>query len=106
MVDQGESVETAAIRELHEETGFKADKIIQLSPITVSDPGTYDLFSRPLAFSQAPQPGMTNANMQLALVSVILDDKMETPVAKLDAGEHIVTRVVEFSKLQSILDGK
>lgn len=34
-------METAAIRELHEETGFKADKILQLSPIIVSDPGTF-----------------------------------------------------------------
>lgn len=49
---------------------------------------------------------MTNANMQLAVVSVVLEDKMETPEPKLEAGEHIITRVVELNKLQSTLDGK
>jgi ADP-ribose pyrophosphatase len=49
---------------------------------------------------------MTNANMQLAIVSVTLADKMEAPVPQLDAGEHIVTRVVELAQLQNTLNGK
>lgn len=49
---------------------------------------------------------MTNANMQLAVVSVVLEDKMEAPEPKLEAGEHIITRVVELNKLQGALDGK
>jgi ADP-ribose pyrophosphatase len=48
---------------------------------------------------------MTNANMKLVVLSVLLDDKMETPVAKLDAGEFIITRVVELSKLNDELKG-
>jgi len=43
--------------------------------------------------------------MKLVVLSVLLDDKMETPVAKLDAGEFIITRVVELSKLNDELKG-
>ncbi|KAF8965270.1 NUDIX hydrolase domain-like protein [Flammula alnicola] len=86
LVDEGETVEQAAYRELHEETGFTADKVLQVSPVVVSD------------------PGMTNANMQLAVLSVVLEDKMETPVPQLDPGEYIVTRVVELAKLQTALE--
>ena len=37
-------MEQAAIRELHEETGYKAEEILQVSPVIVSDPGTYQAF--------------------------------------------------------------
>lgn len=39
LIDNGETAEQAAIRELEEETGFKADGVVQSSPIIVSDPG-------------------------------------------------------------------
>ena len=39
LIDEGETVEQAAIRELEEETGFKSDKIIETSDLLVSDPG-------------------------------------------------------------------
>lgn len=48
---------------------------------------------------------MTNANMQLAVLNVELENKMETPVPKLEVGEHIITRVVEFSRLKDELEG-
>jgi len=48
---------------------------------------------------------MTNANMKLVILSVDLDDKMETPVPTLEEGEHIVTKVVEISKLHAELEG-
>jgi 8-oxo-dGTP pyrophosphatase MutT (NUDIX family) len=38
-VDGGETAEQAAIRELEEETGYKADGVLQSSPLIVSDPG-------------------------------------------------------------------
>jgi len=85
LIDDGETAEMAAIRELEEETGFIAQNILESSPVIVSD------------------PGMTNANMKFVIVGVTLDDKMETPAAKLDAGEFIVTRVVEISKLDQEL---
>lgn len=49
---------------------------------------------------------MTTANMQLAVLSVILEDKMETPEAKLEPGEFIVTRVVELANLNKELKGR
>ncbi|TFK73470.1 hypothetical protein BDN72DRAFT_814399 [Pluteus cervinus] len=86
LIDAGETPENAAIRELKEETGFVADRVIQSSPVVVSD------------------PGMTNANMKLVVLNVTLDDKLETPEQKLDTGEFIVTRVVELAKLEEILE--
>jgi len=46
---------------------------------------------------------MTTANMKLVMLSVVLEDKMETPDAKLDAGEFIVKRVVELATLNEEL---
>jgi ADP-ribose pyrophosphatase len=43
--------------------------------------------------------------MQLAVLNVDLEDKMETPVPKLEVGEHIVTRVVELARLKDELEG-
>ncbi|KAG1804241.1 NUDIX hydrolase domain-like protein [Suillus subaureus] len=87
LVDAGETAEAAAIRELKEETGYEADVTTEpeSSPIVVSD------------------PGMTNANMKLVVVSVLLEDKLETPTPHLDDGEHIITRVVELDQLVSEL---
>ncbi|KAF9052733.1 NUDIX hydrolase domain-like protein [Panaeolus papilionaceus] len=88
LIDEGESAESTAFRELHEETGYIADKVIEISPVVVCD------------------PGMTNANMQLVVLSVTLDDQLESPKPNLEAGEHIVTRVIEMSKLKEELQGK
>jgi len=49
---------------------------------------------------------MTNANMKLVVLSVVLDDQMETPAANLEVGEFIVTKVVELAKLEAELEGK
>jgi hypothetical protein len=49
---------------------------------------------------------MTNANMKLVVVSVVLDDKMEIPAAQLEVGEFIVTKVVELAKLKIELESK
>jgi hypothetical protein len=49
--------------------------------------------------------GMTNANMKLVILSVVLHDKMETPAAKPEVGEFIVTKVVELAKLKAELEG-
>ncbi|KAF8163126.1 NUDIX hydrolase domain-like protein [Crassisporium funariophilum] len=86
LIDEGETAEQTAIRELHEETGYKAEKVLQVSPVIVL------------------QPGMTNANMKLVVLSVLLDDKMETPEPKLEVGEHIIVKVVELAKLKVELE--
>ncbi|CAA7267954.1 unnamed protein product [Cyclocybe aegerita] len=86
LIDESETAEQAAIRELHEETGYKATRTLQISPVVVSD------------------PGMTNANMQLVVVSVDMDDQLEIPDPKLEAGEFIVTKVVELAELKATLE--
>ncbi|KIO22901.1 hypothetical protein M407DRAFT_244997 [Tulasnella calospora MUT 4182] len=85
LIDEGETPEAAAIRELEEETGYKVDQVIESSPLLVSD------------------PGMTNANMKLVVVKVLLDDYPSSPKQQLDDGEHIVRRVVELDSLMDEL---
>ena len=41
LIDEGETAEQAAFRELEEETGFKANSVLQISPVIVSDPGQF-----------------------------------------------------------------
>ena len=48
---------------------------------------------------------MTNANMKLILLQVTLEDELESPDPKLEAGEFIVKRVVELAKLNDELKG-
>ncbi|KAI0807060.1 NUDIX hydrolase domain-like protein [Fomes fomentarius] len=83
LISEGESPEETAIRELEEETGFKATSVIQSSPLLVCD------------------PGMTNANMKLITVDVPFPEKLDMPAQKLDPGEYITVRIVELSKLST-----
>jgi len=39
LIDKGESSESAAMRELEEETGYKAESVLEVSPVMVCDPG-------------------------------------------------------------------
>ena len=50
LIDEGETPEQAAFRELEEETGFKATEVVDSSPIIVSDPG----WTRPSFFNWLP----------------------------------------------------
>ncbi|KAI0075445.1 hypothetical protein K474DRAFT_1664184 [Panus rudis PR-1116 ss-1] len=81
LIDVDETAEQAAIRELEEETGYKAQKVLQSTPVLVAD------------------PGMTNANMKLVTVDVPFPNELQTFDQKLDTGEFIVKRVVEIRKL-------
>ncbi|KAG9126427.1 hypothetical protein FRC07_003487 [Ceratobasidium sp. 392] len=85
LIDSGETAEQTAIRELEEETGYKASGVAQVSPLLVSD------------------PGMTSANMKLVALDVEIKEG-EEPAQKLDEGEHIVKRVVELDKLLGELE--
>ena len=46
LIDPRETIESTAFRELEEETGYKADKVIEISNLMVCDPGTLILIQR------------------------------------------------------------
>ncbi|KAI0798124.1 NUDIX hydrolase domain-like protein, partial [Abortiporus biennis] len=87
LIDEGETPEQAAFRELEEETGYVAKKVLQSTPLYVSD------------------PGMSNANMKLVTVDVPFEDELQIYEQKLDAGEFIVRRVVPIDGLVKELEG-
>jgi ADP-ribose pyrophosphatase len=80
LVDEKESPSDASVRELHEETGYKG-KLSFISPTIVSD------------------PGLSTANMQLAMVEVQLKEGDEEPEQALDDGEFIERVVVPIDEL-------
>ena len=89
LIDAGETAEQAAVREFKEETGYDC-KVISMSPV------------------QAADPGLSNANMQMAMVEVQLGENDPEPEQRLEDGEHITRivvpldqfydRLVEYSK--------
>jgi len=48
-------------------------------------------------------PGMSSANMALATVKVEVKEGEKDPIAELDDGEHIETRLVPLKDLYSLL---
>ena len=94
LVDADETVEQAAVREFKEETGYDC-RLLSVSPV------------------QAADPGMSDANMQLAMVEVQLEEGDEEPEQRLEDGEHIqrivvplvefYDRLVEYSKQDRLI---
>jgi ADP-ribose pyrophosphatase len=80
LIDENETVEEAALRELKEETGYTG-RITDISPTIVCD------------------PGMSTANMQFATVEVQLEPEDRMPEQHLDEGESIERIVVPLTKL-------
>ncbi|KAG5665438.1 hypothetical protein KAF25_009563 [Fusarium avenaceum] len=80
LIDAEETAEQAAVREFKEETGYDC-KVLSVSP------------------AQAADPGMTNANMQLAMVEVQLGENEEEPEQRLDDGEHIQREIIPLAEL-------
>lgn len=81
LIDKGETVETAAIRELKEETGYTGE-ITSESPI---------------AFSSA---GMSSEKVTLCIMEVDETlDKNKNPEQNLDDGEHIDIHLIRQNKI-------
>lgn len=80
LIDEGETPEAAAIRELKEETGYEGT-VVNISPTIVSD------------------PGMSSANMQHVVMEVQLKEGDPEPEQQLDDGEFIQKVVVPLDGL-------
>jgi len=86
LADKGETPEMTAIRELEEETGFKASSVFGSSPLLWSD------------------PGMTTATMKTVILDVpVASIHDDMPPQQLDAGEHIVRRIVPLDELKQVI---
>lgn len=81
LIDPKESIESTAIRELLEETGYHG-KFISQSPVVYSD------------------PGLANANMSLATVHIDMEDPAnKAPKPQLEDGEFIDTFTLPLDNL-------
>jgi 8-oxo-dGTP pyrophosphatase MutT (NUDIX family) len=91
LIDEGETPEQAALRELREETGYVGEACKILPQV-----------SRPVCMS----PGLTDETVRIVIVTVDLDNPYnKNPQAQLDDGEHIrIKRVPLKEGLQSLLD--
>ena len=80
LIDEGETAEQAAVRELKEETGYEG-RVLETSPAVASD------------------PGLTNATLQLVMMEVKLGEGETMPEQRLDDGELIERVIVPLSEL-------
>jgi ADP-ribose pyrophosphatase len=84
LIDEGETVEEAAVREMKEETGYEG-RILSTSPVVSSD------------------PGMTNATLQLVMMEVEIGEEGKMPEQRLDDGELIERVIVPLGELYARL---
>ncbi|OXG85189.1 ADP-ribose pyrophosphatase [Cryptococcus neoformans Gb118] len=93
LIDEGEDPATAALRELHEETGYGSGKSGQ-GNATVSH----------VSHVLAKDPGMSGANMHLVIIDVKLGEHDPDPEQHLDQGEHIAKKIIPLKYLSRHLD--
>lgn len=79
LIDEDETAEQAAVREFKEETGYDC-RVLSVSPV------------------QAADPGLSNANMQLAMVEVQLGETDELPEQRLEDGERIERVIIPLDQ--------
>ncbi|XP_061662736.1 ADP-sugar pyrophosphatase [Syngnathoides biaculeatus] len=86
LIDEGESAETAALRELKEETGYKGE-VVGVTPVTCLD------------------PGLSNCTTQIVTVN-INGDAMENinPTQQLGDGEFVEVILLPLDEFQSKID--
>ncbi|XP_061923084.1 ADP-sugar pyrophosphatase isoform X2 [Entelurus aequoreus] len=86
LIDEGESAEMAALRELKEETGYKGE-VMGVTPVTCLD------------------PGLSNCTTQMVMVN-INGDEMENinPTQQLGDGEFVEVILLPLDEFQTKLD--
>ena len=82
LIDEGETPEQAAVRELKEETGYEG-KVCGISPILSNQPGMTNATHQVLDCSPTivSDPGLTNANMQVRLIPESVARSLIVPTA-------------------------
>ncbi|XP_029351144.1 ADP-sugar pyrophosphatase [Echeneis naucrates] len=86
LIDEGETAEAAALRELKEETGYKGE-VVGVTPVTCLD------------------PGLSNCTTQIVLVNINGDD-MENinPTQQLGDGEFVEVILLPLDEFQIKID--
>ncbi|XP_038157969.1 ADP-sugar pyrophosphatase [Cyprinodon tularosa] len=86
LIDEGETAEAAALRELKEETGYKGE-VVGVTPVTCLD------------------PGLSNCTTQIILVNINGDDVQNIhPTQQLGDGEFVEVILLPLDEFQSKVD--
>ncbi|KAL0962841.1 hypothetical protein UPYG_G00346210 [Umbra pygmaea] len=86
LIDSGENAETAALRELKEETGYKGE-VVGVTPVTCLD------------------PGLSNCTTQIVMVNINGDDMENTnPTQQLGDGEFVDVLLIPLDEFQKKID--
>ncbi|XP_015810286.1 ADP-sugar pyrophosphatase [Nothobranchius furzeri] len=86
LIDEGETAEVAALRELKEETGYKGE-VVGVTPVTCLD------------------PGLSNCTTQIVLVNINGDDVENIhPTQQLGDGEFVEVILLPLDEFQMKID--
>ncbi|XP_054911550.1 ADP-sugar pyrophosphatase isoform X2 [Poeciliopsis prolifica] len=86
LIDEGETADVAALRELKEETGYKG-KVVGVTPVTCLD------------------PGLSNSTTQIVLVDINGDDvENVNPTQQLGDGEFVEVILLPLDEFQCKID--
>ncbi|TNM91444.1 ADP-sugar pyrophosphatase isoform X2 [Takifugu flavidus] len=86
LIDEGESAEITALRELKEETGFKGE-VVGVTPVTCLD------------------PGLSNCTTQIVLVNINGDEAENiNPTQQLGDGEFVEVVLLPLDEFQTKID--
>ncbi|KAK2858784.1 hypothetical protein Q5P01_003404 [Channa striata] len=87
LIDEGETAEAAALRELKEETGYKGE-VVGVTPVTCLD------------------PGLSNCTTQIVLVNINGDEEENiNPTQQLADGEFVEVILLPLDEFQAKIDG-